>query len=97
MSGNNHKLTNIELASKIVTLYNQRIRDAQKNFLSKMQDAAPKDIKTSFKTPLDLTQDWISYVTDFYQRSVLFWDTIRQRGNIFLEHERAGKPARTYL
>jgi pimeloyl-ACP methyl ester carboxylesterase len=92
MSGNNHKLTNIELASKIGTLYNQRIRDAQKNFLSKMQDAAPKDIKTSFKTPLDLTQDWISYVTDFYQRSVLFWDTIRQRGNIFLEHERAGKP-----
>ena len=83
MSGNNHKLTNIELASKIATLYNQRIRDAQKDFLSKMQGAAPKDAKTQFTTPLDLTQDWVSYMTDFFQRSVLFCDTMRQRGNNF--------------
>jgi pimeloyl-ACP methyl ester carboxylesterase len=26
------------------------------------------------------------------ERSVLFWDTLRQRGNNFIEHERAGKP-----
>jgi hypothetical protein len=26
------------------------------------------------------------------QRWVLFWDTLRQRGNNFLEHERAGQP-----
>ena len=26
------------------------------------------------------------------QRSILFWDTLRQRGNNFIEHERAGEP-----
>jgi pimeloyl-ACP methyl ester carboxylesterase len=32
------------------------------------------------------------YTTDFFERGVLFWDTLRQRGNNFVEHERAGKP-----
>lgn len=87
------KFTNlVELASKIGSLYNQKIFDAQKEFFGKIQGAAPKDIKTSFTTPLNLPQDWLSYMIDFLQRSVLFWDTIRQRGNIFLEQERAGKP-----
>src|ERR1700757_3637311 len=93
MSDNTDKLTNlIELASKIGSGYNQRILDAQKEFLSKIQSAVPKDIKTSFTTPPNLPQNWLSYMTDFFQRSVLFWDTMRQRGNIFLEQERAGKP-----
>ena len=29
---------------------------------------------------------------DFGQRSVLFWDALRQRGNNFIEHERQGLP-----
>ena len=29
---------------------------------------------------------------DLAQRSVLYWDTLRQRGNQWLEHEAAGKP-----
>jgi hypothetical protein len=37
-------------------------------------------------------KDWSSYATDVAQRSILFWDTIRRRGNQYLEHERAGKP-----
>ena len=32
------------------------------------------------------------YSVDPTQRTVLFWDTLRQRGNNFVEHERAGKP-----
>jgi pimeloyl-ACP methyl ester carboxylesterase len=35
---------------------------------------------------------WPAYAVDYFQRGVLFWDTLRQRGNNFLEHERAGKP-----
>lgn len=35
---------------------------------------------------------WPAYLTDAWQRSILFWDTLRQRGNVFIEHERAGKP-----
>ncbi len=35
---------------------------------------------------------WPQYAVDFAQRSILFWDTLRQRGNNFLEHERQGLP-----
>lgn len=32
------------------------------------------------------------YAIDLMQRSVLFWDVLRQRGDNFLEHEGAGQP-----
>ena len=37
-------------------------------------------------------QQWQEYFTDLTQRSVLFWDTLRQRGDNTLAHERAGYP-----
>lgn len=41
---------------------------------------------------LDLfTQAW-DYWLDAGQRSILFWDVMRKRGNQFLEHRRAGSP-----
>ncbi|KPK03409.1 MAG: poly(3-hydroxybutyrate) depolymerase [Betaproteobacteria bacterium SG8_39] len=43
-------------------------------------------------TPWDLWRDWQAYSIDLAQRSVLFWDTLRQRGNNYLERERAGLP-----
>ncbi|MHC8314271.1 DUF3141 domain-containing protein [Pseudomonas sp. LB3P31] len=36
--------------------------------------------------------DWQQYLTDLGQRSLLFWDTLRQRGDNTLAHERAGYP-----
>jgi hypothetical protein len=36
--------------------------------------------------------DWQDYLTDLGQRSLLFWDTLRQRGDNTLAHERAGHP-----
>ena len=33
-----------------------------------------------------------SYWVDACQRTILFWDVMRQRGNTFLEHEERGKP-----
>lgn len=36
--------------------------------------------------------DWQQYLADLGQRSVLFWDTLRQRGDNTLAHERAGYP-----
>lgn len=32
------------------------------------------------------------YLTDVAQRSLIFWDTLRQRGNQFVAHQRAGLP-----
>ncbi|VVO07958.1 DUF3141 domain-containing protein [Pseudomonas fluorescens] len=37
-------------------------------------------------------EDWQEYFTDLSQRSLLFWDTLRQRGDNTLAHERAGYP-----
>lgn len=36
--------------------------------------------------------DWLEYLMDAGQRSVLFWDTLRQRADNTLAHERAGSP-----
>ena len=36
--------------------------------------------------------DCAEYVRDSLERTVLFWDTLRQRANNMLAHERAGKP-----
>ena len=32
------------------------------------------------------------YCTDSIQRSILFWDVLRERGNDYIEHEESGKP-----
>jgi pimeloyl-ACP methyl ester carboxylesterase len=35
---------------------------------------------------------WYAYATDFAQRSILFWDTLRERGNNYIEHTVEGMP-----
>lgn len=39
-----------------------------------------------------MAQDYFDYQRDFFERTILFWDTLRQRANNMLEHERAGLP-----
>ena len=41
---------------------------------------------------VEFWRQWAEYNVDFAQRSALYWDTLRQRGNQWLEHEAAGKP-----
>lgn len=36
--------------------------------------------------------DLLEYQRDFWERSILFWDTLRQRADDMLEHERLGLP-----
>lgn len=62
----------------------ERVRQIQE---SRQQDMASQPV-----TPWAVWQSSFEYALDFTQRSVLFWDTLRQRGNNFVEHERAGKP-----
>lgn len=37
-------------------------------------------------------REFAGYQRDFAERTILFWDTLRQRANSMLEHERAGLP-----
>jgi hypothetical protein len=40
----------------------------------------------------DLAGQALSYLVDSWQRSLLFWNVMRRRGNICIEHEKAGQP-----
>ncbi|WP_198374856.1 DUF3141 domain-containing protein [Neoroseomonas rubea] len=54
---------------------------------------AAKDLAARFaRTPAALAQDAQAYATDAAQRLILFWDVMREAGNNFVEHERAGCP-----
>ncbi len=41
----------------------------------------------------DFFSQAMAYGIDTFQRSVLFWDTLRERGNNYLTHNKAGKPS----
>ena len=40
----------------------------------------------------NLAADWSSYLQDAFQRTLLSFDVLRERGDIFLDHEAAGCP-----
>ena len=49
--------------------------------------------KSRFSAPqLELMKAWSEYLVDSVQRTVLFWDVMRKRGNIFLENVAKGEP-----
>src|SRR5262245_4150662 len=83
------------LAAEGSTLLQKRLKLAQEKFAESAREAVEAG-KTEASdlpvTPWSFMQAGFDYALDFTQRSVLFWDTMRQRGNIFVEHERAGKP-----
>jgi len=82
-----------QLGGKIAQLYTKRVLTANNEFISSVQAAAgePLSVVPDGKVG-NPWQAWANYVTESGQRGILFWDTLRQRGNNFLEHERAGKP-----
>jgi pimeloyl-ACP methyl ester carboxylesterase len=81
-----------DLMEKIGRLYTRRVQEAQKNFLSEMQSIASDQKQSVGAVPDNPWQAWASYWTDFAQRSVLFWDVMRERGNNYIEHIKEGTP-----
>jgi pimeloyl-ACP methyl ester carboxylesterase len=83
-----------EITSKISRVFIRRVQLANQRFSDRLKKAYSDHIEELTKplTPWDLWTNWLQYSTDTVQRSVLFWDTIRKRGNNFMEHDRAGKP-----
>jgi pimeloyl-ACP methyl ester carboxylesterase len=81
-----------DLMGKIGRLYTTRALEAQKNFMGHAQKAI-MDVKPAEGSVSDNPwQAWTSYATDFAQRSVLFWDVLRARGNNYIEHKKEGTP-----
>src|SRR6516165_11484443 len=54
--------------------------------------ATQKDKTAEEHASLWKAADLLAYQRDVWERTVLFWDTLRHRANNMLEHERAGLP-----
>ena len=84
-----------DLSTKVTRIFQKRIQLAQERFNDRVQAAYKEQIAGLVGKPVspwEVWTNWLQYSTDFVQRSVLFWDTLRQRGNNFVAHEQAGKP-----
>src|SRR5438128_8421833 len=82
------------ISREVATLLEGRLKSGFTAYLDRVQRAQRDYLERAVtpKAPWDLWQETSDYAFDFFQRSTLFWDTLRQRGNNHIEHERAGKP-----
>jgi pimeloyl-ACP methyl ester carboxylesterase len=82
-----------EVSGKVRQVFVERTQRAYERFNHRLI-AAYADHEKLMRpmTPWELWANWLQYTIDTAQRSILFWDTLRKRGNNFIEHERAGKP-----
>jgi hypothetical protein len=67
------------------------IQDAAQPIASPAVTPAVKPVAARWTTPPTL-DDVVAYQRDAWERTVLFWDTLRQRADNMIAHERAGKP-----
>ena len=92
---NRHLSRSSDLALKVQALLHKRLGLAREQFTERVRkawDAHGTAAARDAVTPWDWWTGMGQYATDFAQRSVLFWDTLRQRGNNFVEHTREGLP-----
>jgi tellurite resistance protein len=57
-----------------------------------METKAQQNIYENFWARPNWFADACSYAMDAYQRSILFTDILRKRGNMYLAHQKAGEP-----
>ena len=84
-----------DISAKVAQLLQTRTRLALERFGERVKKASGQQIAEASAhptLPLELWASGAQYAIDFAQRSVLLWDTLRQRGNNFVEHERQGLP-----
>ena len=83
-----------DVSAKVAQLVETRTRLALERFTERARHAADEasGLTTSPNSVAELWAEGARYGVDFAQRSILFWDTLRKRGNNFLEHERQGLP-----
>lgn len=79
----------------LLTHLNRLQRLQQENILAgirRRQERRFKPVRAGALNKVPTLRDWLDYGTDFSQRSILFWDTLRQRGDDTLAHQREGFP-----
>ena len=82
-----------DISNKVSLVFNKRAKTAQENFVQQLKAAyESNELRTVPKNAANFWRDWYDYAVDTSQRSILFWDTLRQRGNEFVERTAAGSP-----
>ncbi len=84
-----------DIAAKVAKLFQTRAKLAQERFSERVQKAYEQHVAALTAKPMSPWDIWTGgaqYAVDFAQRSVLLWDTLRQRGNNFVERTRQGLP-----
>jgi pimeloyl-ACP methyl ester carboxylesterase len=84
-----------DVSAKVAQLVQARTRSAFERYGERVRRAMEDHGIGSMLKPMSPGELWMSgtqYAVDYAQRSILFWDTLRQRGNNFIEHERQGLP-----
>jgi hypothetical protein len=98
-----HLAKSQDVATKIALLFQKRMKIAHENYGARIDRAYRQHGTQSERRrgdqpgndPLklaDMWRGWFGYGMDAVQRSILFWDTLRQRGNNFIDHTRKGLP-----
>ena len=86
----------LSISRGVATVLDRRLRDAFTTYADRVRRAhatyAQSGALAASANPQTVVRDWWEYNIDFAQRSILFWDTLRQRGNNWIAHEEAGKP-----
>ena len=77
----------VDISERITRVLQHRLQAATERFRERVQKASQ-----GMQPAAAAGSAWPQYALDFAQRSLIFWDTLRQRGNNYLEHEKAGKP-----
>jgi pimeloyl-ACP methyl ester carboxylesterase len=84
-----------DVTAKVAQVMQTRTKTAVEQFSDRMQHVCEKRIGGVLANPLtawEAAASGAQYAVDFAQRTILMWDTLRQRGNNFVEHERRGLP-----
>ena len=85
-----------DLSTKVAIVYGKRAKLAQEAYLGQVKESYERNgvgaLMADPAVGARLWSDWYAYTLDAAQRSILFWDTMRQRGTAFLEAAQAGLP-----
>ncbi len=85
-----------DISTKVALVYQKRTKLAQERYTAELRKAYDGngigELMTNPAAAAKIWTDAYSYAVDSAQRSILFWDTMRQRGNQFIQHTIEGLP-----
>jgi pimeloyl-ACP methyl ester carboxylesterase len=84
-----------EASNKLAIVFQKRLRIAQEHYSEALKAAYAEEVGPALgngAAARNLLTDWQEYLADSAQRTILFWDALRQRGNAFIERSAQGLP-----